>query len=92
MKKEKMPIHEMDPKWNTGCPVRREDLNQDRLRELEALGSDCSHLARHAQPFSMNYVRFAAVPVNGARLHSICTASDVRYDAKLYLVPLKKKH
>ncbi len=35
MKKEKMPIHEMDPKWNTGHPVRREDLNQDRLRELE---------------------------------------------------------
>ena len=30
-----MPIHEMDPKWNTGHPVRDEDLNQDRLRELE---------------------------------------------------------
>lgn len=28
-------MYEMDPKWNTGHPVRREDLNQDRLRDLE---------------------------------------------------------
>lgn len=35
MEKEKRQINEMDPKWNTGHPVRREDLNQDRLRELE---------------------------------------------------------
>ncbi len=31
----KRPINTLNPKWNTGNPVRDEDLNQDRLRELE---------------------------------------------------------
>jgi hypothetical protein len=35
MKNEKKPIKDFPPGWNTGHPVRREDLNQDRLRELE---------------------------------------------------------
>jgi hypothetical protein len=33
----KRPINTLEPKWNTGCPVCDEDLNQDRLRELEKL-------------------------------------------------------
>lgn len=35
MKPTEKPLFEFDPKWNTGRPVRPEDLNQDRLRELE---------------------------------------------------------
>jgi hypothetical protein len=35
MKPRKLPIGILNPKWNTGHPVRDEDLNQDRLCELE---------------------------------------------------------
>ncbi len=35
MKNEKIPITNIPPGWHTGHPVRDEDLNQDRLRELE---------------------------------------------------------
>jgi 5'-nucleotidase len=35
MRKEKKTINVMDPGWNTGHPVKREDLNQERLRDLE---------------------------------------------------------
>ena len=35
MKNEKIPITNMPPGWHTSHPVRNEDLNQDRMRELE---------------------------------------------------------
>ncbi len=35
MKNEKKPIEDLPSGWHTGHPVKREDLNQDRFRELE---------------------------------------------------------
>lgn len=35
MKNEKKPIKDFPPGWNTGHPVKREHLNEHRLRELE---------------------------------------------------------
>ncbi len=35
MKNEKKPMKDFPPGWNTGHPVKREHLNEHRLRELE---------------------------------------------------------
>lgn len=72
--------------FEKGGVIRKPEL-QASLKDDTARMNDRNKYKVTGQ---MNHVKFAAVPVNGAALHSICTASDVRYDANLYLVALKK--